>query len=178
VSPRLGVALAVTVAVVVLGALGALVLRSTVRDATRGRAEPGSTMAAVLDGARPATAPFAGSTEVMLGTDGGCLRTVVADDARERHDGLRGITALGPYDAMLFVFPSDTGARFTMAGTPLPLDIGWYDAGGRLVDRTTMAPCPDGDDGSCPTYGPPGRYRFALETSAGAGVPAAVGPCG
>ena len=39
-----------------------------------------------------------------------------------------------------------------MANTPLPLDIGFYDADGAPINRTTMEPCPEGTDATCPIY--------------------------
>jgi uncharacterized membrane protein (UPF0127 family) len=96
-----------------------------------------------------------------------CKRVAVADTLAERHEGLRGETDLTPYDGMLFVFGSDSDARFTMADTLVALDIGWYSAEGLPVDRTTMQPCPEGDDATCPEYSATGKYRYALETPAG-----------
>lgn len=168
-SSRLGVALAVSVAFLVLAVLGMVMLRSVVGG-------PAEITFDGVDAGGAAVAPFDGLTEARIALGDDCLRVVVADEAAERRDGLRGRTDLGPYDAMLFVFPTDGEARFTMAGVDAPLEIGWYDADGDPVDRTTMEPCPDGDD--CPFYGPSGRYRYALETSPGALGPGALAPCG
>lgn len=167
-SSRLGAALAVSVAFVVLAVVGMVVMRSVVGG-------PAGLTLEGVDASAPAAAPFAGLTEARLALGGDCLRVVVADEPGERHDGLRDRTDLGPYDAMLFVFPTDTTARFTMAGVDAPLAIGWYDAAGRPVGAAEMEPCPGGD--GCPSYGPPGRYRYALETPPGALGGGALGPC-
>ena len=71
---------------------------------------------------------------VWWSTIGACVCLSPSNSA-ERIQGLRAVTDLGAYDGMLFVFPSDAFARFTMAQTPLPLDIGWYTSDRAPVDR-------------------------------------------
>jgi len=168
VSSRLGIAIAICLVFVVLSVLGATMLRSALDD-------PAEIGFGGVEAVTAAAAPFEGLTETLLAVGDDCLHVVVADEPEERRDGLRGRTELGPYDAMLFVFPVDTEADFTMSGVEAPLDVGWYDAAGRPVDRTTMAPCPDGDD--CPSYGSSQRYRYALETGPGALGGGALGAC-
>lgn len=124
----------------------------------------------------PAAAPFDRFGEARLSVDGRCVRVLVADTEDRRTRGLQDVRDLGPYAGMLFVFPDDTQRRFTMANTPTPLDIGWYAADGAPVDRTTMAPCPDGTSAACPLYESRGPYRYALETPAGTGG-GAIAPC-
>jgi uncharacterized protein len=116
----------------------------------------------------PAPAPFDAFAQSRLAVDHRCLRVLVASTSAQRIRGLRDVSDLGPYDGMLFVHGSDAFARFTMAQTPLPLDIGWYTSDGAPVDRAHMTPCPRGTDANCPTYGPRRKYRYALETRAGA----------
>ena len=115
---------------------------------------------------RAAVAPFEGLTEARVTVEDEELRVVIADEPAERGQGLRGRDALGPYDAMLFVFPEDTDGPFTMSQVPVDLDIRWLSVDGRVVSETRMAACPDGDDHSCPRYEPGATYRFALETIA------------
>jgi uncharacterized membrane protein (UPF0127 family) len=74
---------------------------------------------------------------------------------------------LGSYDGMLFVFDRPTSSSFTMSDVPVPLDIGWYDAAGRPVDRLLMQPCPDGTVADCPAYSSRGPYSYAVETLGG-----------
>jgi uncharacterized membrane protein (UPF0127 family) len=138
--------------------LGGLLLRSSGDD---GRASFN------LSRTKPAAAPFAAFSEARAAVGKRCLRVLVASSAAQRSQGLRDVTSLGDYDAMVFVFPNDTVARFTMAQTRIPLDVGWYGADGVPIERTRMTPCPDGTDATCPTYGPKRRYRYAVETSAG-----------
>jgi uncharacterized membrane protein (UPF0127 family) len=130
-------------------------------------ASPGGPLASVLAGARPAGAPFTQLTEVRLGIGGDCRRTVVADRTDERATGLMRRSDLGPYDGMLFVFGTPTSSSFTMSEVPVPLDIGWYDAAGRPVDRLLMQPCPDRSVSDCPVYSSRGPYTYAVETLGG-----------
>ena len=133
-------------------------------------------LASALGDARPATEPFGGLTEVALAVGDDCVRLLVADEEAERGAGLRGVTDLGPYDGMLFVNEADVTSAYTMSGVTEPLDIGWYDAGGGLVSRTAMKPCPDGGP-DCPLYSADGPYRFALETFEGGLPSGGLGGC-
>jgi len=130
-------------------------------------ATPSGQLGSVLRSSRPATAPFDGLTEVRLGIDGDCRRVVVADSVDERATGLMRRRDIGPYGGMLFVFDGPTTSFFTMSDVPVPLDIGWYDAAGRPVDRTLMQPCPQRSPAECPVYQSKGAYRYALETLRG-----------
>jgi uncharacterized membrane protein (UPF0127 family) len=130
-----------------------------------------------LAATEPAAPPFGAFSQSRLAVDRRCLRVLVASTSAQRIQGLRDVRDLGSYDGMLFVFGSDAFARFTMAQTPLPLDIGWYSADGRPVDRARMTPCPRGSDTNCPSYGPRHKYRYALETRAGALGAGALSAC-
>jgi uncharacterized membrane protein (UPF0127 family) len=176
VSPRLRLALAGAFAAVVGTALAGWMLRAALRDDGVARGEPGTAVAAALESATAAGPPFPGLTETRVALGGACLRVVVADEHGERVQGLRGVRDLGPYDGMLFVFASDSESRFTMADTPLPLDIGWYGPTGLPVGRARMESCP-GDDDSCPDYAATTPFRYALETEAGALGGGPLGSC-
>lgn len=125
---------------------------------------PTGLLGSVLAGARPASSPFPGLTEVRLDIGGDCRRIVVADAVDERATGLMRRSDLGPYDGMLFVFGGTTQSSFTMSTVPVPLDIGFYDASGRPVDRLLMQPCPDRSVSECPSYRSRAPYDYALET--------------
>src|SRR5256885_7639151 len=87
----------------------------------------------------PAQAPFDGLGELKLAVgDDHCLRLAVADSLGERVAGLRNHTELGPYDGMLFVFPTPTDTAFTMSGVTTPLEIGFYGADGAPVSHLLM----------------------------------------
>ena len=126
-----------------------------------------------------AAPPFDTFEEGRVAVGDRCLRVLVAATERLRERGLRDVRSLAPYDGMLFVFPNDSDAHFTMANTPLPLDITWFAADGRPVDRTRMTPCPRGTDATCPQYASKARYRYALEQPAGAagGASGSIGAC-
>jgi uncharacterized membrane protein (UPF0127 family) len=172
VTSRRAVAVSVLVAVA-LGAIGAAIVL-VLTD--RGGDEPGDELAAVLAGARPAARRFDGLTEVDLGVGGTCRRVVVADSRDERVQGLRGVTDVSPYDGMLFVLDDTTAGQFTMQDTLIPLDIGFYDAGGAPVGRIEMVPCPP-EQSECPTYGPDAPFLLALETPAGGLTAGSLGAC-
>ncbi len=122
-----------------------------------------------------AVAPFEQFDEAMIAVDDDCNRLLVARTNEQRVQGLREVTDLAPYDGMLFVFPQETDARFTMSNTPLPLDITFLDANGKPVDSKTMTPCPR-EEMDCPAYASNGKYRYALELPAGSGG-GAIGTC-
>ncbi|HSG80494.1 MAG TPA: DUF192 domain-containing protein [Acidimicrobiia bacterium] len=88
----------------------------------------------------------------------------VADDANERYRGLRQVADLGDLDGMLFVYDEDSTSTFGMFTVPIPLEIAWFDAEGRLVDRATMAACPVNP---CVSYEAADAYRYAVETVEG-----------
>jgi uncharacterized membrane protein (UPF0127 family) len=103
---------------------------------------------------------------------------LVALSETQREQGLRDVRSLAPYQGMLFVFPGDTGARFTMAETPTPLDIDFFSAKGVPLDRQRMVPCPAGTDATCPAYASRHRYRYALEQPTGsASASGTLGAC-
>lgn len=110
--------------------------------------------------------PFADFGESRVAVGSRCLRVLVASTPGQRGQGLRDVTALAPYDGMLFVNPSDTNDHYTMANTPTELDITFFSAKGVPVDETRMTPCPHGSDATCPEYASKAPYRYALERPA------------
>ncbi len=124
-----------------------------------------------------AQSPFADFGENRLALGDRCLRVLVASTQDQRVQGLRDVRSLAPYDGMIFVYDQDTNARFTMANTPLPLEIRFFDAGGTPVSRTLMAPCPTGTDATCPVYSSQGRYRYTLERPAPASGGGSLASC-
>jgi uncharacterized membrane protein (UPF0127 family) len=127
----------------------------------------GSNASAVVTDVAAARAPFTGLSAGTITVGGKQLHVVVADDEDERVQGLRQKADASPYDGMLFVFPSDGVVPFTMATVPDALEIVFFDAAGRVVDRMRMAPCPKDTDATCPLYTPTGPFRYALETGDG-----------
>jgi uncharacterized protein len=163
---------AAAAAVAVCALIGLIVLALHVRneDNGTGRLHFAST--------RSAAAPFDAFSEARVAVGDECLRVLVASTPGQRTQGLRGVTSLDPYAGMLFVNAVDTSARFTMAGTPMPLAITFFDADGRPVDSTKMTPCPHGTDSTCPEYASSKRYRYALERpSSSPSATGNLGPC-
>ncbi len=168
------------VAAVVMAVAAALIgggLVLLLRGGDDGTAARSGAFASALAGARPASAPFSGLTELQLGVGGDCRRIVVADDVGERATGLMRRRDLGPYYGMLFVFDQPSTSAFTMSDVPVPLDIGFYDAAGRPIDRLEMQPCPDKTPAQCPVYLAKGPYRYALETLGGGLSSGALSAC-
>ncbi len=155
----MGVALLV-VGAVLLGAAGWIVLRDD------GTSEDPGPLSEAVAAARPATDPFPQLTETTVRVGETSMNVVIADDVDERGQGLRERETIGGYDGMLFVYAEDSTNTFTMSTVPVPLDIAFYDADGRVVDRLRMEPC-DGTDAGCPSYQSSAPFRYALETLAG-----------
>ncbi len=101
-----------------------------------------------------------------VGTDD-CLDIQVADSEPERARGLSSRDDLGEIDGMLFVWEEDVEASFYMYKTRFPISIGWYSASGGPIGTAEMQPCLEPLPEDCPLYGPPGKYRYALETGSG-----------
>jgi uncharacterized membrane protein (UPF0127 family) len=80
--------------------------------------------------------------------------------------GLREVETLGTLDAALFVLdePASAEAGMGMDGTRMPLDVVFFDPGGRFLVRHTMPVCAADD---CPGYFPTAAWQFAIEGPAG-----------
>jgi len=143
--------------------VGVGIWRSTHDDAT---ASSASLLDHAVRNTVPAKQPFRGLTATTVTVGGRSMRLVVADDVDERTMGLRRRRDIGPYDGMLFVFDEPTTQAFTMSTVPVPLDIGFYDPSGRVVDRLRMEPCP-GSEVECPQYSSSGPFVYAIEALTG-----------
>jgi len=116
--------------------------------------------------ATQATQPFPDLTQTTIHLGRRALLVVVAQTQAEREAGLRQRATLGPYRGMLFVFQGDSSVGFTMSTVPVALDIGFYGANGRALDRLRMTPCPHPEN-ECPVYEASHSFRYAVETLAG-----------
>jgi len=161
----------IVAAIVAIAALVGMIAIVVLR---RGSSETGSLPFAKTT---RASAPFQQFDEARVAVGDKCQRLLVASTRAQRNEGLRAVRDLGPYAGMVFAFPGDSNALFTMAQTPLPLDITWYDAHGQPVDRTRMEPCEHGTDSTCPAYPSRKKYRYALEQRAGGGAAGPIGAC-
>ena len=79
--------------------------------------------------------------------------------------GLRGVESLGDLDGALFVLNRVAGSDqgMGMEGVTMPLDVVFFDADGRLVDRYTMPICVNEP---CDAYYPSRPWQFAIEAPA------------
>jgi len=84
----------------------------------------------------------------------------VADDSKERSAGFQYLCAGPRVLPILFVFPEQRRVGFHMRNVQFPLDIGFFDEGGRLIETQTMVP-------GNKLYFPRQPFRYALEAPAG-----------
>lgn len=92
------------------------------------------------------------------------LQVEIADTPEERSRGLMFRTELPEGRGMLFIFEEQQVRSFWMKNTVIPLDILFFDAGGRLVSIATMEPCMEDP---CLPYPSVGEAQYALEVPAG-----------
>lgn len=64
----------------------------------------------------------------------------VALTPAERRRGLMQVNAMDEAQGMIFVFENAEQRSFWMVNTPLPLDIGYFDPGGKLLEVYSMRP--------------------------------------
>lgn len=105
---------------------------------------------------------------VSTGADEEPIETTLwfAGTEDQRRRGLMGVTDLGDADGMLFAFESEAERQFYMWQTPLPLDIFFFDAGGRLVGDAAMTPCLEETSTGCERYSPGVPFLMAIEVPA------------
>lgn len=94
----------------------------------------------------------------------GQVRAMVelASTAEERRRGLMGRTGLGRDQGMLMVYPSPGNLDIWMLNTNIPLDVGFFDTQGRLVNHRSMWP-----DGGKKIHTSLGPSLYALEMNMG-----------
>ncbi len=164
------IAIAAVVAIAALGGMIAIVVHARDDGNTTGHLSFAPT--------EPAPSPFDEFMQARVALGNRCLRVLVASTETQRVQGLRDVTDLAGFDGMLFVFPNDGLAQFTMAETPMPLDIMFFDEHGAPLDFQHMKPCPEGTDVTCPPYSSDHEYRLALETPTGSQHPGgSLGAC-
>ena len=64
----------------------------------------------------------------------------VASDPAAQMRGLGGRAAIDPHGGMLFVFPKTRPLAFVMRDCPIPIDVAFLDAQGRVINVHTMQP--------------------------------------
>jgi uncharacterized protein len=157
----------IAVALVTVGAVAVVLgVVKLLSDSDSGGTPATESFATAIANAGPANEPFPELTALRLAVGDRCIRMVVADSLDERVAGLRQRSDIGDYDGMLFVFDGATDVGFTMSTVPVPLDIGFYDADGKLVSTRHMKPCAKAED-ACPVYRSDEQFTYALETLKG-----------
>ena len=129
-----------------------------------GGAAPGTTTTMTDSTTTSVADPLARFPTRTVTVSGEAWRVVVADTSELRGQGLMGVTDLGAFDGMLFVWGEDVSSGFWMRDTLIPLDVAFFTVDGVLVDLVTMTPC---ETDPCPVYRPAGPYRYAIETDVG-----------
>lgn len=115
---------------------------------------------------------------LMHGATSFSIVAEVADDSRERQQGLMCREIVPPGSGMLFIFQQASSLNFWMFNTYAPLDILYLDDNRRVVNAVRMEPCPrpNGYDydvwrGACSSaatgYGSKASAQYALELPAG-----------
>jgi len=99
-----------------------------------------------------------------LTAPGGASCALLASSPAERGRGLMGRRSLGRFAGMVFQYARPSTDVFYMYGTPLPLTVAWFDQDGTFISAADMAPCPSA---TCPYYGAPRPFSFALEVPGG-----------
>ncbi|MES9858382.1 MAG: DUF192 domain-containing protein [Sedimenticola sp.] len=79
-----------------------------------------------------------------------------------RHQGLMHRESLGRDRGMLMVFPKAKLQKMWMLNTRIPLDVGFFDADGVLLNMATMIP-----DGGKEIHGSSAPALYALEMNSG-----------
>lgn len=122
-----------------------------------------------------ATTPTAQSNITLLGPAGQVVTVAaeIADEPKEREQGLMFRRDLPRDQGMLFVFEQSAPLTFWMKNTPIPLDIAFFDAAGNFVSFASMEPC---KADPCPHYASTGEATYALEVRAGFLRNADIGP--
>ena len=89
------------------------------------------------------------------------IEVTIAETRQEQAKGLQGTTSLPDSKGMLFVFEPARKVCFWMKGTPIDLDVGFFDQNNRLIKVDFM------QANMLDLHCSPTPISYALETSAG-----------
>lgn len=89
-------------------------------------------------------------------------RVEIANTPEARRQGLMHRKLLGEDQGMLFVFPGEQVLQMWMLNTLIPLDAGFFDADGVLLNQVSMLP-----DGGSRIYRSAGPAHYVLEMNSG-----------
>ena len=101
-------------------------------------------------------------TWLPLAVDGVPVQTQIAINTEEQRRGLMHRDSLPPENGMLFPYPTARRLSFWMANTRIPLDIGFFDGDGRLLEIHRMVPF---DTNATPSRSD--QVQYALEVNSG-----------
>jgi uncharacterized membrane protein (UPF0127 family) len=108
----------------------------------------------------------------------------VARDAATMYRGLGGRARIDPHGGMLFVYPVAEPLAFVMRDCPVPIDVAFLDAVGRVINQHEMKPEPARKTGESeaayearlPLYRSALPARFAVELAGGRLRALGIGP--
>jgi len=138
------------------------------------RARLSALAALALLAAAPARAQ--GGLPTVPATIGGQrFRLEVAADGPSMLRGLGGRSVIPPLGGMLFAYDSPRPTAFVMRDCPIPIDVAFLDAGGRVLNVHTMKPEPprrpdesaDDYESRLPGYPSAGPAQYAVELAGG-----------
>ena len=116
----------------------------------------------VRRGPEAAAAPKTVEDWFAIAVGGRTVQMQLAVFPAEMERGLMGRRDLAPDQGMIFVYAEPMRMSFWMRNTPLPLDIGFFNAGGELKEVYSMLPFDETAVRSQDT-----RLQFALEMNQG-----------
>lgn len=133
--------------------------------------------------ALPAHAQGALPTRELL-IRGERFRLEVAADPQTMYRGLGGRSVIPRNGGMLFAYPAPGPLAFVMRDCPVPIDVAFLDAAGRVLNVHTMQPEPPRrpDESAAayerrlPGYPSAGSAQYAIELAGGRFAELGVGP--
>ena len=95
------------------------------------------------------------------------LLAEIADTPEKSAHGLMFRTTLPEGQGMLFIFKDEAPRSFWMKNTFVPLNIGFFDGQGKLIDLQEMQPVRSELEANPPSYQSAGPAKYALEVPTG-----------
>ena len=92
------------------------------------------------------------------------INVQIADDNKERTQGLMFIEKLDENDGMLFIFEKEEGRAFWMKNTLIPLDMIFINDELQIVDIKNAVPC---KQDPCALYSSKKSAKYVLEVNSG-----------